>query len=515
MIRLIHLPRACQHWIKRQWLLRSPSLHGRAPFEDREGLLEKEKGCTEQLTIRFIRLPRRIAIVGIATLVSLFLIAAYRSKSQPQLLQDKPIRRNAQLLHLVIPTLDLDPELCKTVLSAEILHYSTPTLIQWNNVAGEGLANVRRRTTAIRDHLGKLEESQGNDTVVLLDSVSTWFQLRPEVLLKRYYGIIHRENRRLAARIGAEVMQEEGIDQSVVFSASSTCGAAEERCSQVLESPLVHKSSRTTAPRYLGQGVVVGPMKGVYQMYRRAVAIIERSDDLHLSELEVFSEIFSSQEHHRGLLQSSTISRPQGFRDFSSNDTHGPLGVDNTTRPHKMNHANDFGIGLDYAGLLAFDTGSMSESYTWAKHATVPQDVLTSMPPFWTTTGQGLSAEKTWSDLVLFTNTRTHAIPAAVHHQDNVTNNHYARQKLWQQFWLSQHSRKLFDAYTTVPAMPIAAVINHEQAEQVSWSTTVGEKAGVKWSNGTWLGWNDLCKGEQLANEIFGDNLGEWTSPAL
>lgn len=160
MIRLIHLPRTCQHWIKRQWLLRSPSLHGRAPFEDREGLLEKEKGCTEQLTIRFIRLPRRIAIVGIATLVSLFLIAAYRSKSQPQLLQDKPIRRNAQLLHLVIPTLDLDPELCKTVLSAEILHYSTPTLIQWNNVAGEGLANVRRRTTAIRDHLGKLEESQ-------------------------------------------------------------------------------------------------------------------------------------------------------------------------------------------------------------------------------------------------------------------------------------------------------------------------------------------------------------------
>jgi hypothetical protein len=51
--------------------------------------------------------------------------------------------------------------------------------------------------------------------------------------------------------------------------------------------------------------------------------------------------------------------------------------------------------------------------------------------------------------------------------------------------------------------------------EQVFWSTTIGEKAGVKWSNGTWLDWNDLCKGEQLAEEIFGDALGEWTSPAL
>lgn len=63
--------------------------------------------------------------------------------------------------------------------------------------------------------------------------------------------------------------------------------------------------------------------------------------------------------------------------------------------------------------------------------------------------------------------------------------------------------------------MPLAAVIDHENVEQVFWSTTIGEKAGVKWSNGSWIGWNDLCKGEQLANEIFGDGLGEWKSPAL
>jgi len=38
---------------------------------------------------------------------------------------------------------------------------------------------------------------------------------------------------------------------------------------------------------------------------------------------------------------------------------------------------------------------------------------------------------------------------------------------------------------------------------------TTREKAGVKGSNGTWLGWNDLCKGEQLADEVFGDGLEE------
>lgn len=178
MLRLIRLPRALRYWVERRWLRRrSPSLHGKAPSEDSEDLLGQEKGFAVQPNNRLIRLRRYIVFVAIATLVSLLAIA-YRSSSRPQL----PSHRNAQTLHLVIPTSDLDPELCHTVLSAEILHYPTPTLVQWD--AGGGLANVQQRTTAIRDYLGKLREHHENDTVVLLESVSTWFQLRPEVLLK-------------------------------------------------------------------------------------------------------------------------------------------------------------------------------------------------------------------------------------------------------------------------------------------------------------------------------------------
>jgi hypothetical protein len=95
------------------------------------------------------------------------------------------------------------------------------------------------------------------------------------------------------------------------------------------------------------------------------------------------------------------------------------------------------GIGLDYMGELAFSTASVSENYAWAKHAHMPQDILTSMPPFWTTINQGLPAEKAWSDLSLFTDTRTRAIPVAIHHHSNMINDHYARQKSWEQLWLS------------------------------------------------------------------------------
>ena len=341
------------------------------------------------------------------------------------------------------------------MLSAEILRYSTPTLVQWDAVPDNGLANVQRRTTAVRDYLGKLKEHHENDTVVLLDSVSTWFQLRPDVLLKRYYGIINGGNQRLAARAGIEAMRKEGIKQSVVFTASSICGAAEERCSQVPESPLVHGVSRTAGPRYIDQGMAIGPVKDLYEIYRRAMAIVERAEDLHLSELAVFSEIFSSQENHRGMLQPTTRSWSQRFHDFCGSYAHGSLARKNAERPH---NGNDFGIGLDYAGELAFGTASMSESYTWIEHATMPPDILTSMHPFWTNTGQGLPVDKIWVDLTLFTNVNTHAIPAAEHHHSDLTNNHYARQKLWQQLWLSQYSRKLFDAYTSMPAMPLATM---------------------------------------------------------
>ena len=515
MIRLFRPPRAFGHCFEEQRLLPTPSLHGQASFEDSEGMMGQKQGHAAHATIRLSKLRRCIAIVGIAILV-LLLTAAYRSKSQPQLASDKTGRRNAQILHLVIPTSDLDPELCRTVLSAEILHYPTPTLVRWTAVAGEGLANAQRRTTAIRDYLGKLKGHHENGTVILLDTVSTWFQLRPEVLLSSYYGVIHDGNQQLAARLGVEVMQEEGIQQSIVFATSSTCGAAEEQCSQPPESLMVDKASWTTAPHYLDQGVAIGRVRDLFETYRRAVAIIERTEDLHLSELAIFTEIFSKQEYHRGLLRSSTSSWSERFHGWLSGSyAHGPLARKNATGPRHKNNANEFGIGLDYAGELAFDTASNSGTYTWERHATIPRDILSSMPPFWMTTDSQLSAEKTWSDLSFLTNSHTQAIPVAVYHHHNNVTDANAHQESWQNFWLSQHSRKLFDAYTSVPAMPLAAVIDHENVDQIFWDTTIGEKAGVKWSNETWVGWNELCRGEQLANEIFGDGLGEWTSPAL
>lgn len=147
-------------------------------------------------------------------------------------------------------------------------------------------------------------------------------------------------------------MQENGIKQSVVFAASSTCGVAEEQCSEVPASPLAHEASRADALHYLDQGMAIGPVKDIYEIYRRAVAIIERSEDSHLSELAVFGEIFSNQENHRNLLKPSTRSWSRRFCDLFSGH--------NSLRPLARKDSNDLITAT--TSVLAWTTSANSLS---------------------------------------------------------------------------------------------------------------------------------------------------------
>jgi hypothetical protein len=511
----VRWPSALKHATER-WLSRSASIRDQMSHEDSEGLLEQKKNYDAPSLRKSMRAfclarsRRYIALGGITTVLLLLLAYALSSQHQSNTQHDDTLIRNTQTLHLVVPTPDLSPDLCKTTLSAEVLHYSTPTIVLWDALDQDPRENAQRRMTAVRDYLDKLVEHNGNDTVVLLDSPSTWFQLRPEVLLKRYFEINRRGNERLAAFIGVETPEELSFEQSVVFSASSECGLASVdagKCSRFPESPIKGSSSNMNSPRYLSQNIVIGRIKEVHEIYRRAVAIIEQSHEFS-SDLAIFSDIFSSQQYHRSLLESKSLSWSQRFQGwFTGSYSHGPLAGKNDTTHHKQ-HPDEFGIGLDYSGELSMDTSRGPESFMLARQKNLPQDVMSSMPPFWTTTGQGLPSGKTWSDLDVFTNAHTHSAPVMV--RNNITSDSDVRQKQWSRLWLRPFLRKLLDAYVDVPVMPLASVIDDKGVEQVFWSTTYGEKAGVKDAYGKWYGWDELCGGEELAGELFGDGLGEW-----
>lgn len=502
--------------VTERWLGRFSSTYSQVSPEDSEGLLEGEKNNTTrplrgQWRAFFLaRTRRHAALGGIAVLLTLLLAYAFSSRYQSNSRSDISIERNTQTLHLAIPTPDLGPELCKTILTSEVLHYSTPTLVRWEALDQDPRSSAQRRMTAVRDYLNKLVEHHGNDTVILLDSASTWFQLRPEVLLKRYYDINRRANQRLAVSFGSETMQELLVEQSVVFSASSECGLASVdamKCARFPESPSKGKASGLDLPRYLSQDVVIGRVKDVYEIYRRAVAIVEREHDIS-GELAILSEIFSSQELHRSHITPKSLTWSRRFRGlFANSYSHGPLAGRNATARGQV-HPDEFGIGLDYLNELSMDTSKGPESFTVTHHKNLPQDVLSSMPPFWTTTGEGLPSDKTWSDLDMFTGAQISSAPAMI--RNNITDDHDALQKQWSRLWLQPFSRKLLDAYMEIPVMPLAYVVDNEGIEQVFWSTTTGEKAGAKDADGKWYGWDELCNGEELAGELFGDDLGEW-----
>lgn len=494
------------------WTPPIPSLstYRQLPKEDSESLLEHEKGEPELpvrarwRNVRHLRVRRYVAFVGVAASLLLLLALAF-SKRAATNKPHGPVEQNAQNLHLLVPSPDLNPELCKTSLSAEVLGYSPPTLVQWHPVGNHVQANTRRRMTAVRNYLEKLATQRGNDTVVLMDSVSTWFQLRPEVLLKRYYNINRSGDKRLVSSMGIETVEVQGMRQSIVFPASSTCGAVamtDRGCHAIPESPLSRGTSQMNAPQYLAQGVKVGPAKDLYELYRRAVAIIERSQDFE-DELQVFTEIFGQQEYRRSLLHRQPRSWLQRFGGLFSGENPKP-------QIHE-DHPDEFSIGLDYAGELSLSTETGPESFTWSKHNHLPLDITSSMPPFWAASDQTLPSGKTWKDLNLLTNSHTHSIPAII--QQNTSADHHLHKSQWANLWLQPYARKLLDAHMFIPTMPLTSVRDGGGVEQVFWSTTIDEKAGAKVADGPWLGWDRLCPGEELAEEVFGDGEGVWRNP--
>lgn len=504
------------------WLCRLlPSIaHGQALCEDREGLLDRDKGTAINLSsepwraFQNIRLRRYLVFIGIASLLSLLLAIASHKNSSSQ--SRHPVRRHAQHLHLLIPTPDLHPELCKTILSAEILHYPPPTLIPWDAVPDDPKANLQQRVTSVRNYLSELLVHHANDTAILVDDARVWFQLRPEVLLKRYYEINQRANRRLQAKFGEDAVRRHGIQQTVVFAASSTCGAASSAAGlgSMCEDASTSSASGENGLRYLGHGFAMGPVRDLHEVYRRVVAKVEGSPKFETG-LAAMSAVYGDQERQRSLLREGRKSRLEAFWvSFADGSALGPVESNNATS-HNNRGPDDFGLGLDHLGELSIDASNHPDHTTWPQHHHLPPDIASSMPPFWTIGSHSLPTSKTWSDLPLLTNAHTHSIPAAITH--NTSSSKTASDVLgadWKRLWTHPYARKLFDAYMAVPAMPLAAVVDGGNVEQVFWSTTIGEKAGAMDGRGTWYGWKEICGGDQkLAEEVFGDGGGEWRSP--
>ncbi|KAL9100312.1 MAG: hypothetical protein Q9163_004291 [Psora crenata] len=139
--------------------------------------------------------------------------------------------------HLLIPASQSNPDLCKNLLSAFILGYPSPTLINWGLDAKEG--SVFKESTihtakigGVYDFLNDESRVKDDDLVLIIDGYDVWFQLPPHVLIERYHELVEEADLRLKGRYGMISEDQNGDEipervpkytQTVIWGADKIC----------------------------------------------------------------------------------------------------------------------------------------------------------------------------------------------------------------------------------------------------------------------------------------------------
>lgn len=121
-----------------------------------------------------------------------------------------------------------------------------------------------------------------------------WMQLPKETLINRYYDVNAAANHRLSERLG-RAFEAEGIRQRIIFGAGKRCAPNQVHtvaCYPMPESPLpedVYGDNTDTImgvnkytslrQRWLNSGYIIGPVADMRELFRRAWAKVQASED--------------------------------------------------------------------------------------------------------------------------------------------------------------------------------------------------------------------------------------------
>ena len=241
-----------------------------------------------------------------------------------------------QRLHVLIPATHPNINLCKTILSASLLGYPAPILINWNQELHPNQANGGThlaKIAATLPYLQGLDPSHDDDLVLLVDAYDLWFLLPESVLIERYFNINHHANKRLATRLGRKAVAEESISQTVVFGAGKRCAPNQIHtiaCYPIPDSPLpddlyYENTDTDLGPnehffhkhRWLNSGSIMGPVRDLRNIFARAEEILQSqpkidpedngshsSDGVYYgSDQSIFAKIWGQQEFQREVIR--------------------------------------------------------------------------------------------------------------------------------------------------------------------------------------------------------------------
>lgn len=284
--------------------------------------------------------------------------------------------------HLLVPASESNPQLCKTLLSSFILSYPPPTLINYGKKFDEEGWDKGTHAGKIRgvfDYLSDKSKVKDDDLVLVIDGFDVWFQLPPEVMIRRYHAMVAEANERLRRRYGMvnQGSLESGTSknvpkytQKVIFGADKICWpnpAEDPACTAIPYStlpedvygPETDKDSESflNRARYLNSGNIIGPAADVRVIYQYAVEKVEEKGRGTIGDQFVFAEIFGEQEFQRETIRRASQGTQDRFYDWFSNKLGYPdsplsanVTINNLTAVEGQRY--EYSIGLDYGSNL-------------------------------------------------------------------------------------------------------------------------------------------------------------------
>ncbi|XP_014551960.1 hypothetical protein COCVIDRAFT_19846, partial [Bipolaris victoriae FI3] len=403
--------------------------------------------------------------------------------------------------HLVTPFEYESSDFCKSALSAMLLNYPPPTVVQFKS----GHATSEKRHEAILNdtlhYLSNTKLAKDKDLVLIVDAQQTWFQLPSDVMIEQYKRLLEDGNLRLLKRYGTDENGFQKFNQTILFGAEKMCEGDDKACKYVPLSPSPNNLYTTetgrliseTPAKFINARMAMGPASDLRRLYQAAqkkfldgknknypLASTTPTPSSNPSFTLTPNELIPIVHSEKNNLTTYThFNRDPSYLTppASLNHTTTPFSPPDPVKPSLSAHTHSAHIrNLDYD----------------PKIDTLPDRNVA------------------WTDVPLVQNTYTGAIPAALAAQLAREPNLAPSKITWDSLWYADYRRALLRVYFRAPQ---SAVGYHESAVggDRMWDAR-GGRGGV-WTavEQSWFAWGEadgVCGAVEDMKGVFGGAKG-------
>lgn len=395
--------------------------------------------------------------------------------------------------HLLLPATGPNLNFCRLILSAAVTGYPEPIFIGWD---GRGMYNGSEshlfKITETLAYLRSLPPTADNELVLILDAYDVWLQLRPEIMIERYYKVLQKNDERLKV----EGILNRRYDTSnppmrntIVFGPdkihwpqgpadAATWAVPESSMPRNAFGPDTDTDMYTARPRWLNSGTILGPVKDMRDMFSATVDMLSHKYNAEYefrnSDQYYFAEVWAEQEIQRMRLR-------EGEEVFAQ-PHHIPGGGVGKIPDIPPGKRTEYHMCLDYETEMFQTAAAYDHHLTWMRfnHSTLhpdlrrlsdtdraaqtdqglgrelridewvlKSDIQRSPPPFAASlssssssnakSSSALPTSETWSSVLLGTNVVTQAAFPLFH----VTGDKSLRDRWWPRMWFHPYSEQL------------------------------------------------------------------------